>query len=108
MTEEAYILDEFEPDTSPVGAGGAGSSEVSVLDVFEPDLLEVPTSGGGVTLAFKMRGRDDGRTPGSDYIVWTSTGSPDFAGTGFASGDPTPLGNLIVGSVVKIATLSGQ
>lgn len=53
---------------------------------------------------FKMRGRDNGRTPGSDYIVWTFTGAlPDFAGTGFAGGTPTPIGSLIAGSVVNVA-----
>ena len=55
---------------------------------------------------FKMRGRDDGRSPGSDQIVWTFTGTePDFAGTGFAGGTPTPIGSLVPGSVVKVATL---
>lgn len=55
---------------------------------------------------FKMRGRDDGRTPGSDYIIWIFTGlTPDFAGIGFAGGSPTPIGSLIPGSVVKVVTL---
>lgn len=61
---------------------------------------------GPAPATFKMRGRDDGRTPGSDYIVWIFTGAePDFAGIGFAGGTPTPIGALIPGSVVKVVTL---
>lgn len=55
---------------------------------------------------FKMRGRDAGRSPGSDYIIWIFTGlTPDFAGTGYAGGTPTPIGALIIDSVVKVVTL---
>lgn len=81
------------PDDTPMAFEGSGAF-----------------GGGGVSLpTFKMRGRDNGRAPGSDYIVWTFTGAePDFAGTGFAGGLPTPIGSLIAGSVVKLATLTGQ
>lgn len=62
--------------------------------------------GGAAPISFKMRGRDAGRAPGSDYIIWVFTGDePDFAGTGFAGGDPTPIGALIVNSVVNLGEL---
>jgi hypothetical protein len=61
--------------------------------------------GSGASFTYKMRGRDDGRAPGSDYIVWTSAGEPDFGGAGFAGGTPTPIGSLVAGSVVNTAVL---
>lgn len=70
--------------------GGKTASGRATADVSPPNV-------------YKMRGRDDGRTPGSDYIIWTSTGSEaDFAGAGFSGGSPTPIGSLIAASVVLL------
>ena len=69
-------------------------------------VLAVEFQIGPIISTFKMRGRDAGRSPGSDYIVWIFTGAePDFAGTEYAGGTPTPIGALIVGSVIKVVTL---
>lgn len=55
--------------------------------------------GGGPVIDYKMRARDDG-VPAPGYVTWISTGSPDFAGTGFSGGTPTPVGSMIPGSAV--------
>ncbi len=90
MTQEAFILDEPPIDEAAQVGGGADA-----IIVVGEDVGDIPT--------FKMRGRDDGRSPGSDYIIWLHTGAePDFAGAGFAGGTPTPIGSLIAGSVVNI------
>jgi len=69
----------------------------------KPAAVSLLGSSGAPPPTFKMRGRDNGRTPGSDYIIWSYTGTePDFAGTGFTGGTPTPIGSLIVGSVVNL------
>lgn len=79
-----------------------------LYDFDPPDFNDVVFGGGaGAQITYKMRGRDSGRTPGNDYIVWTATGDPDFAGTGYAGGSPTPIGALVAGSVVQIAKKTG-
>jgi hypothetical protein len=55
--------------------------------------------GGGIIKKYKMRGRDDG-APAPGYVTWISSGSPDFGGSGYPGATPTPVGNLIPGSVV--------
>jgi len=85
--------------------GGLTSSEVFASSggagYRDGDNLILGGGGGVAQTKFKMRGRDDGRSPGSDYIVWTHTGtSPDFAGAGFATGTPTPIGSLVASSVI--------
>jgi hypothetical protein len=87
--------------THPVGWDG--NPKFVLLDSFGGS-----REGGGAAGNFKMRGRDDGGTPGDDYITWISVGSPDFAGAGYSGGSPTPVGDLIAGSVVKVAELTGE
>ncbi len=58
--------------------------------------------GGGPTTYFKMRAQDDGgAAPG--YVTWITQGEPDFSGTGFSGGSPTPSGSMIPGSAQVVA-----
>ncbi|KKL99146.1 hypothetical protein LCGC14_1817340 [marine sediment metagenome] len=57
---------------------------------------------GGATLSYyKMRAQDDG-VPAPGFVTWISIG-PDFTGTGFSGGTPTPVGSMIPGSAVAIS-----
>lgn len=47
---------------------------------------------------YRMRALDD--NDGTTWISWTSVGSADYAGSGFATGSPTPVGSMVAGSVV--------
>lgn len=55
---------------------------------------------------YMMLAQDQGRPAGSNYSVWKSTGSPDFAGAGYAGSSPTPVGAMVVGSVRILARIS--
>jgi len=52
------------------------------------------------TRSFVMRARDAGRSAGSDYVVWIARGEADFIGDGYGGATPTPIGAMVVGSVV--------
>ncbi len=67
--------------------------------------FEKIAAGTSLLRRYKMRGQDDGRAPGADFIVWISTGTPDFNGDGFSGGAPTPIGSLVSGSVVQVVEL---
>jgi len=60
------------------------------------------TLGGGgaaVVQKYKMRAQDrDAGLPG--YVTWVATGTPDFLGTGYGGGTPTPVGPMIPGSAI--------
>lgn len=64
------------------------------------------------TVYYKMRGEDDGETPGTStyFVFWTAVGAPDFLGTGFSGGQHSdgtpPTGALVVGSAVVMGTLT--
>lgn len=45
---------------------------------------------------YKMRAQDSG----GGYVTWISSFSPDFAGSGYAGGSPTPVGPMVPGSAV--------
>jgi hypothetical protein len=62
----------------------------------------IPPGGPTITRYFKMRAQDDGAAP-PGYVTWISQNDPDFAGTGFAGGTPTPIGSMIPGSAVVVA-----
>ncbi len=109
---EASLTNMEDADINPNPAGGTFSCEIDLPEggaKYCAGVNRSPSSGcfrplgtAAEPARFKMRGRDDGRTPGMDYITWIHVGSdPDFAGTGFSGGDPTPIGSLIPGSVVN-------
>lgn len=57
---------------------------------------------GGPTFFYKMRARDTGvAAPG--YVSWVAQDDPDFGGTGFSSGSPTPVGIMVPGSATVVA-----
>jgi len=63
---------------------------------------QVLVGGGGspaVISYYKMRARDDG-VPAPGYVTWIAMNAPDFGGTGFPGGTPTPVGSMVVGSAV--------
>lgn len=90
-----------QDNTSPTMIAGTTEGRVGSIPAQE----QGASGGGGDVEFFKMRARDAGRPPGADYIMWTSSPTPDFAGAGYGGGDPTPIGAMIPGSVVKIATI---
>jgi len=51
------------------------------------------------TRYFKMRAQDSGAAP-PGYVTWTAMGTPDFAGTGYSGGTPTPVGPMVSGSAI--------
>ena len=57
--------------------------------------------GADTVLRYKMRAQDDG-VPAPGFVTWVSVG-PDFPGTGFSGGTPTPVGSMIPGSAVAIS-----
>ncbi len=60
----------------------------------------------GLKNYYTMRAIDAGRPAGSNYITWEAT-TADFAGAGYASGSPTPIGSMVVGSAVVVAVKLG-
>lgn len=54
------------------------------------------SSGPVTTSYFKMRALDSG----AGYVTWIASGAPDFAGAGYATGVPTPVGPMVAGSAV--------
>jgi hypothetical protein len=59
--------------------------------------------GGGTVSYFKMRAQDSGASP-PGYVTWVVQDEPDFAGAGYSSGVPTPVGAMVPGSVVVAAS----
>ena len=58
-----------------------------------------PPGAPSVVKYYKMRAQDDGvALPG--YVTWIVQTFPDFAGTGFSGGTPTPVGSMIPSSAV--------
>lgn len=47
---------------------------------------------------YKMRAQDSGVSP-PGYVSWVSS-TPDFSGTGYAGGTPTPVGPMVPSSAV--------
>jgi len=79
---------------------GTATSDESVFDGF----ISVTGAGAIVTTRHKMRAVDDGAPP-PGFVVWTVTGvEPDFAGVYFSTGTPTPIGSMVPGSAVELAS----
>lgn len=71
----------------PGGGVGSNGTDIPIVAQIDP------------TRYYKMRAQDSGAAP-PGYVTWVSTGSPDFAGVGYAGGTPTPIGAMVPGSVV--------
>lgn len=92
--DEELVFDDFFVSSLDIPGAGVNFDELEGVGFG--------TSGAPPSI-FKMRGRDDGRPAGSDYIVWVHQGDEaDWAGSGFSGGTPTPIGNLVAGSVVVV------
>lgn len=57
-----------------------------------------------VTKYFKMRAIDSDQTDPPRYITWIVTDEPAFDGAGYLGGEPTPVGSMVEGSAVVMAT----
>ncbi len=65
----------------------------------------LPGGGGGPTITkkYKMRAQQQLTpvpVPAPGYVTWIATGTPDFAGSGFATGTPTPSNPMVAGSAI--------
>lgn len=56
----------------------------------------------GLTVYFKMRARDSG-VPAPGYVTWVVQNDPDFGGTYYPDGEPTPVGSMVPGSAVVVS-----
>lgn len=95
MTSISGALIDLEPMV--IGGSSHGGVVGAIACMMEGVLAPV------VTTYFKMRAQDSGQPP-PGYVVWIATGAPDFAGTGYPGGDPSPVGPMILGSAVVAAT----
>jgi len=75
---------------------------LGVLDSLLAIELEGGGGGGGPTTYFKMRAEDSG----AGYVTWLAT-TPDYAGVGYPSGTPTPVGAMVPGSAVVAGRIVG-
>jgi hypothetical protein len=100
-------------DTFPTLTDNAGSYDGTMTNMESGDIVEdtpegdyTETVGGGEELItyYRMRARDSGAAP-PGYVAWTAI-EPDFIGSGYSGGTPTPIGPMIAGSVVKLAEWS--
>jgi hypothetical protein len=87
-TDENQRLTVPTVEASETG-GGEGSDDTAIP-------MTIPVN---PTRYYKMRARDSGAAP-PGYVTWVVVGDPDFAGSGYSGGSPTPIGAMVVGSVV--------
>jgi len=90
------------------GIPGVGSDDLTGGTAAEGAYAGIVTNlggGGGAGLVpkFKMRAQQELTPvpiPPPGFVTWVSTGFPDFTGTGFSGGAPTPSNPMIAGSAI--------
>ncbi len=101
IVSDVPTLGYWDPESTYAGvtqSADVAHTPPETLSVPVPDSEQVPLALGQVHY-YKMRAQDSGATP-PGYVTWVVSGEPDFAGSGYSGGTPTPIGAMVPGSVV--------
>jgi hypothetical protein len=101
--EVAYPGERLLDTTALSGLDTVLESPPDIGEAAYPGERELQLAGGGgVSKKYKMRAIDSDQTDPPRYITWLAD-EPDFLGTGYSSGTPTPTGSMLGDSAVVVS-----